>query len=260
MKTCTMTKGMIRLLYTSTLLLFFSCQQHESSISIRIATASNMQFATEKIAAQFSKKHNINCEVITSSSGKLMAQIKEGAPYDIFLSADTKYPNELRRLGLTSDIPKVYAAGKLVLWSADTDAPLSLEKLSDTNINHIALANPSTAPYGAAAMSVIKQLPNFKALESKLVFGESISQTNQFIMSKAAEVGFTALAVVNSAQLKNKGKWVLIPDSLYQQIDQAVVLIERNQSQLPEAKLFYDYLFSEDSRKVLKDFGYSVSE
>jgi len=189
-----------------------------------------------------------------------MAQIKEGAPYDIFLSADTKYPNKLDKLKLTSASPKVYAAGKLVLWSNNNDSKLSLGQLANPQVNHIALANPTTAPYGQAAMSVLKSLPNFDQLESKLVFGESISQTNQFILSKAADIGFTAMAVVKSAQLKNKGQWIEIPDSLYKPIDQAVVMIKREQHNMSDITLFYQYLFSEDSRKVLKDFGYSVSE
>ena len=219
-----------------------------------------MQFATQRIADQFTKKHMISCEIITSSSGKLMAQIKEGAPYDIFLSADTKYPNELHKLKLTSDSPRVYAAGKLVLWSSDKQQTISLDALMNPNINHIALANPKTAPYGKAAISVLRQLPNFDAIDKKLVFGESISQTNQFIMSRAAEVGFTAMSVVKSEQLKNQGKWIEIPENLYQPIEQAVVIIKRNQPHFTDIELFYHYLFSEESRKVLKDFGYSVSE
>ena len=249
-----------KILCISSLTFLLSCQSNSPTNTITIATASNMQFATQRIVDQFTKKHKISCEIITSSSGKLMAQIKEGAPYDIFLSADTKYPNELHKLNLTSDLPKVYAAGKLVLWSSDTDLKLSVDQLSSPDINHIALANPMTAPYGKAAKMVLQQLPNFDAFESKLVFGESISQTNQFIMSRAAEVGFTAMSVVKSKQLKNQGKWIEIPENLYQPIDQAAVIISRKQAHFEDIELFYHYLFSEESRKVLKDFGYSVSE
>lgn len=219
-----------------------------------------MQYATQEIANRFTEKFGIPCHLVFSSSGKLMAQIKEGAPYDIFLSADIKYPNELFKTKLTLEPPKIYASGKLVLWTVNENISPSLEILSSETIEHIAIANPKTAPYGIAAYSILEGLEDFSLIEAKLVYGESISQTNQFIQSNAAEIGMTALAVVKSEQLSETGRWQEVPAELYRPIDQAAVIIDNSSTHREQAKQFFQYLFSDEARKVLKDFGYSVSE
>ena len=240
--------------------ILYNCQsQNSNSEKIAIATAANMQFAMKALTEQFSQTTGIDCNLVISSSGKLTAQIKEGAPYDIFVAANMKYPSEVFDSGLAIGKPMVYAHGKLVLWSMDKDLELSLKSLDKPAIRHIALANPRTAPYGTAALTVLDQLDSREALESKLVFGESIAQTNQFIVTEAAEVGFTAMSVVRSPQMSGKGQWIELDPSTYTPIEQGVVLLKRDEKRATSAEKFYRFLLSEDAKSILIDFGYSVT-
>ena len=227
---------------------------------ITIATAANMQFAMEELIKVFTEKTGIECDLVIGSSGKLTAQISEGAPYDIFVSANMKYPNEIFKKGLAVSEPSVYAYGKLVLWTTNDGIEPSLGILSSNKIEHIALANPKTAPYGIAAEEVLKKNDLLEVLGDKFVYGESISQTNQFITSGSANIGFTAKSVVLSPQMIDEGKWIEISDSLYSPIDQGIVLIKRDEGDLESAKEFKDFLFSEDAQEILIKFGYDINE
>ncbi len=240
--------------------LFFTliaCQQKPAS-QLTIAAAANVQFAMEELAEQFTKKTGIECDVIISSSGKLTAQIKEGAPYDLFISADMKYPELLHSFGLTTSPPKPYALGNLVLWSITVTQPAaSIQKLGNVpHIKHIALANPKTAPYGEAAIKALRHYHLFDTLQSKLVYGESISQVNQFVISKTAEVGFTAKSVVMSPKMKGQGDWSEVPMESYPPIAQGVVVVKNGQVEKAEA--FYEFLFSQEAKVILERFGYGV--
>ncbi len=240
------------------LLLFATGCTPSKTSKVTIATAANMQFVMKDIAAAFTQKTGIDCDVIISSSGKLTAQIQEGAPYDVFVSADMKYPETLHKNGYTIENPKVYGYGQLVLWSALEDLQPSLELLTHQKIEHIAVANPKTAPYGEAAISVLKQANIYDQLSDKLVYGESISQTNQFIVSGAAQVGFTAKSVVLSPQMEGKGQWIAIDKNLYTPIAQGAVIIKKDS--ISEATLkFYKFLFSPKSKEILENFGYLAS-
>ncbi len=232
-----------------------SCQSQKSD-TLTIATAANMQFAMESLIQAFTSETGISCETAISSSGKLTAQIEEGAPFHVFISADMKYPTRLFENGFSTAEPKVYAYGKLVLWSRIDGLEPSIEVLSDERIRHIALANPKTAPYGAAALEVLTYYQLLDPLAQKLVYGESISQTNQFIISKAAEMGFTAKSVVRSPQMKGEGQWVDIDPSIYSPIAQGVVILKHSGENMPAARAFYDFLFSEKAQRILTDFGY----
>jgi len=194
----------------------------QTSDSIRIAAAANMQYALVEINKAFTTKFNIKTELIFSSSGKLTAQIIEGAPYDILLSADLKYPNSIYQKGLSRSKPEIYASGQLVLWSMNEDIQ-SLQKIAEPSIKHIAIANPKTAPYGKAAIECFQNAGILKEIEDKLVFGESISQVNQFILSHSADVGITAKSAVLSNQLQGKGNWIDINNNQYHVIDQAAL-------------------------------------
>jgi len=249
-----------RFLFIVILAVFTACRTTEEHKTITIATAANMQFAMQELADTFTQKTGTSCDVVISSSGKLTAQIKEGAPYDIFVAANMKYPQEVYAAGRAKTKPKVYAYGKLVLWSLNENIRVDLETLESEAIQHIALANPKTAPYGTAAVSALMQLKVYDRIENKLVFGESISQTNQFILSGAAELGFTAMSVVKAPSMQSRGVWISVADSLYDPIEQGVVLIEHATTTKPEAAAFYEYLFSEEAQKILQDFGYSIRE
>lgn len=227
---------------------------------ITIAVAANMQFAMEDLIEIFTRQTGIDCELIISSSGKLTAQIKQGAPFDIFVSADMKYPNEIHKSDLAAGPPKVYAYGKLVLWSMKDGFQPSLAGLAGDSIHHIAIANPKLAPYGVAAMDVLKNHHLLDRVEKKLVFGESIAQTNQFVITKSAEMGFTAMSVVLSPELKDKGQWIEIDSESYAPIEQGVIVINRKNGPLEEAGRFYDFLSSAEAQTVLKAFGYGVDD
>lgn len=236
-----------------------SCKQESASDKLTIAAASNTQFAIKEIISKFEDQHGIDCELILSSSGKLTAQILEGAPYDIFLSADEKYPYTIHENGQSAAVPKIYAEGKLVLWSTAQDIAINLETLITDEISHIAIANPKTAPYGRAANEVLNKIGILKDIEDKLVYGESISQANRFVSSGAAEIGFTSKSVVLSSELQRVANWIEIPSKMHTPLTQSAILIKSKQPK-KEAKQFFDFLFSTEAQKVLKDFGYSVSE
>jgi len=236
----------------------FACNQKTKKLTI--ATAANMQFAMEEITRSFTTESGIECQTILGSSGKLTAQISEGAPYDLFVSADMKYPNELFRNGLTKGEPQIYANGKLVLWSLTDGIEPSIETLSSNSITHIAMANPKTAPYGSASEEVIKYYQIYESIEKKLVHGESVSQTNQFISSGAAEIGFTAKSVVLSPLMINKGRWIELDSRTYPPIHQGIVILTNRNDFLEEARLFHEFIFSPKGREILSKFGYDVTD
>ncbi len=217
--------------------------------TLLVATAANMQFVMQELCNSFSENTGITCELIHSSSGKLTAQILAGAPYDIFASADLKYPTELYQKGKTDQAPLIYAKGKLVLWTVVESIKPNLHTLSKSETKRIAMANPKTAPYGRAAKEVLekKKIP----LEEKLVYGESISQVNQFVLSKAVEVGFTAKSVV---LFKQQGEWTEVPLTLYNPIKQGVVSIKNGKNSTQNARLFLAFLFSEEGKKILQKY------
>ena len=225
-----------------------------------IATAANMQFAMQELADRFAAETGISCNLTISSSGKLTAQIREGAPFDLFVSADMKYPETLYREGRAEKPPKVYAYGKLVLWTLSDTLEPGLEALTDPGVRHIAMANPETAPYGAAALEVLKHYGLYEAVQEKLVFGESIAQTNQFIVSRAAEIGFTAMAAVRSPQMQGQGRWKAVNAEAYTPIAQGVLLLKGVSPNRDGALAFYEYLSSAEAAAILEKYGYSTHE
>ncbi len=212
------------------------------------------------LVQEFGKQSSIPCEIIVGSSGKLSAQIKEGAPYDIFVAADMKYPQDIYESGHSTKAPKPYAYGRLVLWTAKKDIKPRIAILSTDKVKHIALANPKTAPYGRASVEIMRNHKILDQVEGKLVYGESISQTNQFILSQAAEIGFTALSVVMSPSLKNKGSWTAISDSSYTLIEQGACIINRKNESKKGVSTFYSFLYSVEAKTILKQYGYSIDE
>lgn len=227
---------------------------------IIIATAANMQFAMEALVDIYSEGYGTPCELIIGSSGKLTAQISQGAPYDLFIAANMKYPAEVERQGRAGSKPRAYARGTLVLWTADVNIQPSIPLLKSDSITHIAIANPRLAPYGEAAIGVLEHFGILDTVKQKLVYGESLAQVNQFVLSGAAEIGFTSLSVVLTPAMKGKGNWIELNRSLHSPIEQGVMLIAQEDGIKKEAREFYDFLFTEEAREVLKNFGYSVNE
>ncbi|NVK35458.1 MAG: molybdate ABC transporter substrate-binding protein [Rhodobacteraceae bacterium] len=215
-----------------------------------------MQFAMNALVEAYETETGTNCEIILGSSGKLTAQIQQGAPYDLFFSADTKFPETLQASGNTIGEPVIYTQGQLVLWSMKENLLVSIDQLSSNEVSHIALANPKTAPYGLAAEQVLKELNLYNALEPKLVFGESISQVNQFIISQAAEIGFTAKSVVVSPNISDKGNWITVADSLHSPINQAMIVLKNDRGLEKEAESFTAFVRSVKGLSILRQFGY----
>jgi len=230
-----------------------SCENNTSQ-KITIATAANARFAISELVDTFTHQTNIECDIIVSSSGKLTAQISEGAPYDILISADMKYPESLHAKGKTLMPPRVYAYGRLVLWSRNKNTGLNLQ---NQDIQYIAIANPKTAPYGFTAIETLQKQGIYKDIKDKLVYGESISQVNQFVYSGTADIGFTAMSVVLSPKMKNEGIWLEIEPENHTPIQQGAVLINRKYAH-PEATRFYDFLFSSKAKKILQKYGYET--
>lgn len=245
---------MIKRLYIVLVSFFIIACGEQKKEKLTIAAAANMQFAIHSLTHNFTKQTGIECNVILGSSGKLTAQILQGAPYDIFMSADTQYPSTLHQKGFTLQKPKTYAFGNLILWSLTDNITPSILNLTHPDIKHIALANPTTAPYGKASLEVLEQYNLNHKLQAKLIYGESISQVNQFVTSKATEIGFTSKSALYG-NLKNKGNWIDIPYSLYTPIKQGIVILKNNKH-LSSANQFYRFVFSQKGQQILYEHGY----
>jgi molybdate transport system substrate-binding protein len=251
----------VKLFMLSSLMIFSSITLFAQK-KITVAAAANVQFVLEEIRKNFETETGISMNIILNSSGKLTAQIKEGAPYDVFVSADMKYPQELYRSGFATGAPKVYGNGVLVLWTtrADVKPSTDLKLLATGEIKKIAIANPQTAPYGVAAEEAMKYSKVYEQVKNKLVFGESISQTNQYILSQSADIGFTAKSIVLSDDMKNEGTWADVAPQSYTPIQQgAVILKHGNETNKEATQKFYNYLYSAKAKNVFKKFGYLVN-
>jgi molybdate transport system substrate-binding protein len=228
---------------------------HLAAQAVKVAVAANAQFVVEDLRKAFKAESGMDLEPIVSSSGKLTAQIRNGAPYEVFLSADTKYPDELHKAGFAAQAPKVYAYGSLVLWSREKrDLPQNLNFLTGSQIAKIAVANPRLAPYGEAAVQALTYHKLYAKVEKKLVFGESIAQVNQYVLSGAAPVGFTAKSVVLDPATAGKGAWVEVDRKAYQPIAQSVVLLKTAQS--TGARQFYQFLSGATAKAIFRKYGY----
>lgn len=235
------------------------CKENETQ-KLTVAAAANTQFAIREIISRFTEETGLECELVLGSSGKLTAQIAEGAPFDIFLAANMKYPEYLFNQGLAAKKPEIYAYGHLVIWTADPSLDLNMDLILDPSVGNIAVANPQTAPYGEAALQFLKNRHWLDSIDHKLVYGESISQTDQFIRTRSVTLGFTALSTVKSKHLSGIGKWKTVPQQAYDPIEQGVVLIKRGGVKNIAAEKFYTYLLSDEAAKILEDFGYSKYE
>ncbi len=227
---------------------------------LTVAVAANVRYAMDDIARAFAEQSGIAASTVIGSSGKLTAQIKAGAPYHVFVSADMGYPQALFKDGFAAAPPKPYALGLLVLWSASgADISKGLPSLADAGIKKIALPNPALAPYGVAAVAALKKTALYDAVEKKLVYGESIAQANQFIVSGAAQAGFTAKSVVLSPEMAGKGRWVAIDPALYDPIVQGAVVTAYGAANAPAAsQQFLDFLFSPRARAIFERYGYRL--
>ena len=228
---------------------------------LTIAVAANMQYAIQALIDEFHKTDNTEINVALGASGSLTQQIMQGAPFDIFISADENFPQKLYEEHYTLEPPKTYAQGVLVIWSAKENIhpAKDLQLLANNDIKSIAIANPKTAPYGNAAQLILKKYGLYDKVASKLITGESITQTSNFIAAQAADIGFTAKAIVISDAMKNKGNWAELNTQDYPPIRQAAALLKHSETyNAAEAKKFYDFLYSQQAKDIYEKFGYIV--
>jgi molybdate transport system substrate-binding protein len=226
--------------------------------TLTVAVAANVKFAFADLQQAFIKQTGIEVKSVFGSSGKLTAQIKSGAPFDVFLSANMKYPQNLYQAGMAVTRPKVYANGVLVLWTLNPlDLGEGIQVLTDPAVQKIAVANPRLAPYGREAINALEHFKLRSAVESKLIYGESISQVSQYIDSRSADIGFTAKSVVLAPQLAGQGKWIELPKDSYQPIAQGVVMLKHAQeANSDSAKRFLEFLSSPAARTIFEKYGY----
>lgn len=222
-----------------------------------IAAAADLKYAMDEIAGSFRKAHpGDEVEVIYGSSGKFHTQIQQGAPFDIFFSADVGFARELKAAGQAITEPKLYAIGRIVLWSAARDASkLTLADLTDPSIKKIAIANPQHAPYGKRAEEALRSAGLWDRLQDKLVFGENIAQTAQYAQSGAADVGIIALSLAVNQELASKGGYWLIPDHLHSPLEQAYVITKHAEGNVL-ARDFAAYMETPDARHIMTRYGF----
>jgi molybdate transport system substrate-binding protein len=224
---------------------------------ITIAAAADLKFAMDEIVTGFNKNHSGDeVQVVYGSSGKFHTQIQQEAPYDLYFSADIAYPRELAKQDLAASEVKPYAVGRIVLWSAEIDATkMTLANLTDPKITKIAIANPKHAPYGKRAEEVLRSAGLWEKVQSKLVFGENISQTAQYVQSGNAQVGIIALSLVLNPELSKKGGYYLIPDNMHNPLEQGFIITKRGANK-PLAKKFAEYMGSKQARGVMTKYGF----
>jgi molybdate transport system substrate-binding protein len=229
--------------------------------TVTVAAAADLIYAMNEIAANFNKVTGCAVRVSTGSSGNFLSQIENGAPLDVFFSADIEYPKKLEAEGLAAPgSTYLYAAGKIVLWVRN-DSRLDINKglaaLRDPSIQKIAIANPQHAPYGRAAQQALQNAGLYDAVKNRLVLGENISQAAQFVESGNAGAGILALSLVLSPELKDKGRFGRIPENLYAPIEQGVVIIRATQNPRG-AQAFLDYIKTPETAALLERYGFAL--
>ena len=228
---------------------------------IAIAAAADLKFALEEIVATFRQTHpGEKLQTIYGSSGKFHTQIQQGAPYDLYFSADIAYPQTLAREGFAASAVKPYAFGRIVLWSASRDASrMTLADLADPSIRKIAIANPRHAPYGKRAEEALRASGIWQKVESRLVMGENIAQTAQYVQSGNADVGIIALSLALNQELASTGGYTLIPESLHQPLTQGFIVTRRAAGN-PLAQQFADYMAGPAARSIMTRWGFTLPE
>lgn len=229
---------------------------------IKVAAASDLQFVFKQLTPLFEKQSGHQLRVSFGSSGKFMGQIQQGAPFELFLSADQAYVETLHKQGLTQDAGALYAVGRIVLF-APTGSPIKPEKnlaglsplLKQGKLKYLAIANPSHAPYGRAAQEALVASGLWDSLQGHLLLGENASQATQFAVSGSCEGGILPLSLALSPQLTGRGRFALIPENLHQPLRQRMVLL-KGTGKAPQ--LFYQFLQSGPARQVFLRSGFGL--
>lgn len=227
-----------------------------------IAAASDLNFALTEIAEQFARDHGERVELVFSSSGILARQVRDGAPFELFLSADEAFVEELAGAGLTRDRGTLYAVGRIVLF-APTGSPLIAEEgldglsrlLANGRVTRFAIANPAHAPYGRAAEAALRKRGLWNDLQPRLVLGDNVSQAAQFATTGNAVGGIIAYSLALAPNVRSRGAYALIPDSEHPPLRQRMVLLQRAG---PVAERFYRYLQDAPARTIFERYGFTL--
>lgn len=238
------------------LLLLLCMSSAAFAAKFTIAAASDLRFALDDIVGIFREAHpEAQVQVIYGSSGKMTTQIINGAPYDIFFSADIAFPEKLKAEGFTTTEPAIYAIGRIVIWSNTRDASgLTLADLTDASVRRIAIAQPAHAPYGMRAQEALTAVGVWDKVQGKLVFGENIAHTAQMVESGAADVGIIALSLAKFPKLA-KHSHHLIDDALHQPLTQGYVVTKRGAS-VPGAMDFARFMETDEAHAIMERYGF----
>lgn len=237
------------------------CPLDAGAAELKIAAAADLTFAFNDLAVRFEKQTGDRVELAYGSSGNFFAQIENGAPFDLFFSADVGYPQKLEAAGLT--VPGTiyqYASGKLVIWapnSSKLDLSRGIAALLDRGITKIAIANPQHAPYGVAAVAAMRHEGVYDKIEGKLVLGENIAQAAQFVESGNADVGILALSIAVAPAMKDKGRYVEVPTADYPPVIQAGVILKSSHNQ-ELANEFLKFMKEPATVALMEKYGFSV--
>ncbi len=241
------------------LMVCFSCNVHAGE-KMLIAAASDLNFAMNEICRAFEKANpSIDVEVTYGSSGSFFAQIKQGAPYDIFFSADSSYPSRLEGEGFAvKGQRQIYALGKIVLWVPKNSAlnpQKGLRVIFESDMKKLAIANPKHAPYGKAAEEALRYYGLWDKVQGKLVLGENVLQTTQFVQAGAADAGIIALSLAVSPKMAGEGNYWIIPSESYNKLEQVYTVLQRGKDK-SGVKTFLKFLQGKKGRKILADYGF----
>ncbi len=254
-------KIVLRALFALATFLYMWFPAVAGAAEIKVAAAADLTFAFKDVAARFQKETGNNIELTYGSSGNFFAQIQNGAPFDLFFSADVGYPEKLEAAGLAEPgTIYEYASGKLVMWAPSAsklDLSRGLATLLDPAIRKIAIANPQHAPYGIAAVAAMRHAAVYDKIKSKLVLGENISQTAQFVQSGNADVGIIALSLALAPAMKDNGRYVEIPAADYPPLIQAGVILKSSRNK-QLASQFLKFLKEPETVALMERYGFSV--
>jgi molybdate transport system substrate-binding protein len=227
---------------------------------LTVAIAANLKYVFDDLAAEFKKETGIETQSVLNSSGKIATQVRNGAPFDVFMSADMEFPDGLYKDGYATTTAKPYAYGQLVLWTEkDVDLSKGAAFLADKSIGKVAIANPKVAPFGKQALKVLDYYKVRAAVEPKLVYGENITQVSQYVDAKVVDVGFSAKSIVRAPETAGKGKWVDVPPESYEPIAQGVVILKHGSEVNGDAaRKFYGFVLSAKAREIFAKNGYKL--
>ena len=249
-----------RLVPTVVLLLGLACGVCAAQ-EITVAAAADLQFAMQEVGARFQQETGKSVKLIYGSSGNFTQQLQNGAPFDMFFSANLDYPKQLESAGLTEPGSFYqYAIGKIVIWvphASKLDLSSGLRVLLDPSIKKIAIANPEHAPYGKAAVAAMQKENIYDQVKDKFVLGENISQAASFVASGSADVGIVALSLALSPNMKEKGRYAEVPPADYPAIQQACVIM-RSSKQKDVARQFEQFIQSAPIKELFQKYGFAI--